>query len=78
MKSGFVWPPSASAAFAPIEVPLLNNWSAIFLAAGPPFQSRSHSFTIRQANSKARSEMILDGMVGCRSKIGPFQIPRLS
>src|SRR5437899_674302 len=58
MKSGLVWPASASSEFAPIDVALSNSWSAILRDAGPPCQSFMHSFTMRQANTNARSVMI--------------------
>jgi hypothetical protein len=61
-----------------MEVPQANSWSAIFLAASLPVESRSHSFTIRQAKSNARSEIIRDGMPGLHSYLEPFEIPTLS
>jgi hypothetical protein len=63
--------------WAPIDVPLSNNWSAIFREALLFSHMRSQSVTIRQAKPNARSEMIRDSMPDTISRITPDGIEPL-
>src|SRR4051812_3995390 len=74
MKSGLVWPPCDSAALAPIDVPLSNNWSAISREVQSLARRRSQSLTVRTAKWKARSAMIRDSMFVGHSRSEPSEM----